>query len=215
MVSLGALRSWRLAPYRGATSSGAGGDNTPARRRLNRRLDRVGPAAGFHAPRLEIDMRMPLLCGSLVLLAACGKKEPAPAADSAAMAAPAAAAPAEATPTLDRKAMAGTWLMKASRAGSDSVILEFEMTATADSTPGSITFKGRPPVPSRLVAVEGDSMVSEAGPYPSALRKGVQVTTRSVMRMSGDMIMGTSTAHYQGGGPDSVVMLNMRGTRKP
>ena len=36
----------------------------------------------------------------------------------------------------------------------------------------------------RVVAVAGDSIMTEAGPYPSALRKGDKVTTRSVMRFS-------------------------------
>lgn len=158
-------------------------------------------------------MRLPIASVSLVLFAACSKPAEQPPADASAMAAPTAAPTA--APALDRAAMAGTWNMQARRAGSDSVILEFEMTTTADTTPGSVTFKGRPPIPSRIIATEGDSIVSESGPYESALRKGVQVRTRAVMRMKGDTLMGTSTAHYTGGGPDSVVVLDLRGTRKP
>jgi hypothetical protein len=39
------------------------------------------------------------------------------------------------------------------------------------------------PVPVRVVAVAGDSIVTDAGPYQSFVRKGVRVTTRTVSRL--------------------------------
>ena len=43
----------------------------------------------------------------------------------------------------------------------------------------------------------GDSIITDAGPYESVLRKGVQVNTRVVSRLRGDKLVGTTTAHYR------------------
>ncbi|MBK6782150.1 MAG: hypothetical protein IPG75_21875 [Gemmatimonadetes bacterium] len=67
--------------------------------------------------------------------------------------------------------------------------------------------------PVRVIAVDGDSIVTEAGPYDSALRPGTMVTTRSVMRLVGDKLVGTAAAHYDGTPADSVVQLSTEATR--
>jgi hypothetical protein len=65
-----------------------------------------------------------------------------------------------------------------------------------------------------VLLVDGDSVVAEAGPFESALRPGVMVTTHTVARLEGDMLTGTLVAHYGGTGPDSVLRGRIQGTRK-
>jgi hypothetical protein len=141
---------------------------------------------------------------ALAVVAACApKEEPA---DTTAMAAPAAASIALAD-------VAGTWSLRIMPADRDTTILTAELVASADPTAWTITFPGRPAVPMRPT-VDGDSIMTEAGPYESALRKGVQVTTRGVMRMVNGELVGTTTGHYQGGGADSVAQFRTVGTKK-
>lgn len=147
-------------------------------------------------------MRAIALGCCLTLLAGCSGSEGKPADNAASGAAPA-------TPL---EAVAGKWTMHTMGPTSDSVLLTFELVASADPTGWSFRFPGREPVPVRIVAAEGDSVVSEAGPYESALRPGVQVTTRSVMRLKDGELVGTTEAVYAGG-PDSVLMLRTHGVR--
>jgi hypothetical protein len=72
---------------------------------------------------------------------------------------------------------------------------------------------GRDSIPVRVVAVEGDSLVAEMGPFPSVLREGVMVTTRMVNRVENGMLTGAMNASYAGGGADSVATFRVRGTR--
>ena len=51
-------------------------------------------------------------------------------------------------------------------------VLESEPTATADTSGWTLTFPNRKPVPVRVVAVDGDSIVTEAGPYESPPPQG-------------------------------------------
>jgi hypothetical protein len=134
----------------------------------------------------------------------CSKKEAAPAADTM------AAAP---TPMVNLADVAGTWEVKAMREGTDSVLVTYTMTATGTTDGWTINLANRPPMPAR-VTVSGDSIMIDAGPYESVLRKGVQVTTHGVARLQGGMLMGTTVAHYSAG-PDSVVNLRIEGTKKP
>src|SRR5512134_785094 len=97
----------------------------------------------------------------MLLIAACAKADK-PATE-------AAAAP-PAPPAFSLQDIAGTWSMKTFREGSDSVLLTFQMTATNSESGWSFTFPGREAVPVRVIAVAGDSVITEAGPYESALR---------------------------------------------
>jgi hypothetical protein len=111
--------------------------------------------------------------------------------------------------------VAGKWRVKAMTEAGDSV-LGFVMTATADSSGWTNAYPNRrAPVPMRVVAVAGDSIVTEAGPYESVLRKGTQVRTHTVLRRQGDRLVGTTTARYQTTGPDTVRRFHMEGTRMP
>jgi hypothetical protein len=139
----------------------------------------------------------------LLALAACGPKEQ-PAADTAAMAV---------TPTIALADVAGTWTARVMPEIGDSTVLTYELVASADPTAWTITFPGRPPVAVRPT-VDGDSIMTEAGPYESALRKGVQVTTNAVMRLVNGELVGRTHAHYQSAGPDSVAYFRMVATKK-
>ncbi|MEW5916485.1 MAG: hypothetical protein AB1762_08775 [Gemmatimonadota bacterium] len=141
---------------------------------------------------------------TLAALVACGPKEQP--ADTTAAAAPAAAA-------IALSDVAGTWTANVMGQDSDSVLLTYEMVASADPTGWTITFPGRPPVPVRPTA-DGDSIMTEAGPYESALRKGQQVTTRGVFRLVNGELIGTTVAHYQTSGADSVATFRSRATKK-
>lgn len=156
-------------------------------------------------------MRTLSLCSGLLLLAACSKPEAKVATDTA-MAMPMGAG-AAATP-ISMAAVAGKWTMQTMKAGSDSVLLTYELNLTADGAGSTITFPNRPPLPMRLVAA-GDSLIGDVGPYESALRKGVQVNTHTVMRLSGSELVGAGQARYSVAGPDSLLDLHMKGTRAP
>lgn len=154
-------------------------------------------------------MRRFALCCCVVVLAGCAKPEQQAAKDSAAaLAAGATAAP------IALADVAGKWAMKTTREGSDSVLVSYEMIAGADANGWSINFPNRQPLPVRVLAVEGDSIVTEAGPYESVLRKGIQVSTHSVLRLQGGRVVGTTVARYSAGA-DSVVYLRTEGTRAP
>jgi hypothetical protein len=109
---------------------------------------------------------------------------------------------------------AGTWALRAMPESSDSVLVAFDLVATADTTTWTWNFPGRDPVPTRILQVAGDSVVTETGPYSSALRKGVMVTTRAVSRLQDGKMVGTFVAHYTTTGPDSVLRGRIEGTRK-
>lgn len=150
--------------------------------------------------------------GFLILLVgvvACRPAADQPAADTTASVAPPAPAP------LALADLAGTWDMKTMAEGSDSVLVTFELMATADTAGWMQHFAGRDPIPMRVLAVNGDSVVTETGPFESVLRPGVQVTTHSVMRLQDGRLVGTTIARYKTSGPDSVVRIRTEGTRRP
>ena len=152
-------------------------------------------------------MRRILLSLALVGVAACAKKDSPPAADSSAMTTPPA-------PTMNLANMAGTWNMQVMPQDRDTVLLNYVITATGTTEGWTLTFPGRDPIPMRITQVAGDSIVSDAGPYESALRKGVQVNTTTVNRMQGNTLVGTTVARYTAG-PDTVLYLRQRGTKAP
>ncbi|MEJ7812107.1 MAG: hypothetical protein WKG32_16965 [Gemmatimonadaceae bacterium] len=113
-------------------------------------------------------------------------------------------------------AVAGRWNVKVMPAGSDSVMLTQVLTAMADTAGWMMVFPDSKPIPLRIVAVAGDSIVTEAGPYSSVLRKGVRVRTRGVFRLRGETLVGMTVATYEyTPGPDSVFRFRTEGTRAP
>jgi len=136
------------------------------------------------------------------LLAACAKPDAPP---------PAVPAPPAAVNLAD---FAGTWTSQVMAEGNDSVLVTNTIVATADPAGWTLTLPGRAPMALR-VSTSGDSVVAEVGPYESVLRPGVQVSTRSAMKLEGGMLVGMTVAQYAGGGADSVRVLRTRGTRNP
>lgn len=95
---------------------------------------------------------------------------------------------------------AGVWPNHYMIGPRDSVIATIVVTVSDDGKTWSMQFSDRPPIPVRVVATGGDSVVTEAGPYPSAKRPGQSVTLlHSVSHFSGDRMTGTFEAHYSGG----------------
>ena len=165
-------------------------------------------------------MRHVAFFSCLAVLAACAKTDKQPAADvsaappadtSMAAAAP-APAPAMAAP-LALSDLAGKWTIHASKPGTDSVLVTFEMIATGDKSGWTFNMPKRKPIPVRVVTVGGDSIVTQAGPYESVLRKGVQVTTDNTLRLKDGKLVGKTVAHYKTTKPDSVIELQVEGTR--
>jgi hypothetical protein len=147
------------------------------------------------------------MTSSCVVLLACGgetqQEDVAPATEAPAI------APAASISLAD---VAGTWSVRGMPENSDSTIITFEMNTTASTEGWTMVFEGRPPVPVQVLAVEGDSIVTHAGPYESTLRPGTNVTTHSVFRMQNGTMVGTTTATYSTG-PDSVLMVRTEATR--
>lgn len=140
----------------------------------------------------------------LPVLFACSKTE-TPAADTTAAAPAAAPAPMN---------VAGNWSVKVMPADKDTVLLTYTMVATNDKTGWKLTLPNRPTMEPRMVSMDNDSIVLDNGPYESVLRNKVKVWTHSSMHMEGDKLVGTTAAHYDKKGPDSVVMLRTEGTRQ-
>ena len=91
------------------------------------------------------------------------------------------AAPAPAP--IDLKTVAGKYAFTGKNEAGDTTLVTYELNATADTTGWTITFPNRAPIAQRIIAVAGDSIVTEAGPYSSQIYKGVQVRTRTVSRL--------------------------------
>lgn len=156
----------------------------------------------------------------LAALAACAKTDKQPAADvsaappadtSMAAAAP-APAPAMAAP-LALSDLAGKWTVRGTKPGTDSTIVTYDLIATGENTGWTANFPKRKPIPIRVVAIAGDSLVTQSGPYESVLRKGVQVTTDNTIRLKDGKLVGRTVAHYKTTKPDSVIELQLEGTR--
>lgn len=109
---------------------------------------------------------------------------------------------------------AGNWTVNVMPEAKDTVLLTYSLEMTGDKTGWKLTLPGREAMEPRVVSMDNDSVVVENGPYSSALRKNVMVTTHSSMHMEGDKLVGMTTARYNTNGADSVVMLRTTGTRQ-
>jgi hypothetical protein len=152
------------------------------------------------------------VCVCAAVLAGCAKKDDA-AVDTTADTAAVTTAP---TPTpVNLADVAGKWNMRSvPTSGTDTTTTNSVMTATSNTSGWTRTFPGRAPLPMRI-SVDGDSIMAETGPYPSVRRKGVQVTTNSVMRLEGGNLVGRTTSHFQVKTADSVLVSTITGTRAP
>jgi hypothetical protein len=151
--------------------------------------------------------RFAILCYCAAAVVGCAKTETK---------APAAAAVTPPPPSPIALAdVAGKWSVKGMNEAKDTTIVTYQLTATADTSGWTITFPNRKPIPAHVAAVAGDSVVIDAGPYESALRKGVQVTTHGMFRLQDGKMVGLTVAHYKTTNPDSVRHIPTEGTRAP
>ena len=90
------------------------------------------------------------------------------------------------------------WETKTMAGPKDSVVTSSVLEATADGKGWQLKLANSPTaIPVRVITTGGDSMVTEAGPFPSVLRPGQTVTTlRTVEHMKGNKLTGTIEAHY-------------------
>jgi hypothetical protein len=158
-------------------------------------------------------MRFVALLGCAALLIGCTKAEDRSvgAASTTDSVATSSAGRAEAG-TLSLSDVAGTWKIRSTNPDGSKPV-ETEIRATADTSGWIMTGPDRKPIPVRVIAVAGDSVITEAGPYGSFVVKGAQVTTRTVYRLQGDKLTGTTEARYKVGGRDSVAQRRNEGTR--
>ena len=99
-----------------------------------------------------------------------------------------------------QKGAAGTWNGKTMMGPKDSVVATYTLTINADGKTASMKFANRDAIPARVVAMGGDSVVTEMGPYASVLRAGETVNLlRTVAHVKGDMMTGTFEGRYAKG----------------
>ena len=109
--------------------------------------------------------------------------------------------------------VAGTWSFESSvknTAGQDTVVTS-EVTVSADAKTWVTHLAGRDPIPTRIVAMAGDSVVTESGPFASVARPGQKVRTVEVFHFKGNDAWGTIEARYSN---RDVVKGTMKGKRK-
>jgi hypothetical protein len=125
----------------------------------------------------------------------------------------AAMAPAP-TATLNLSDLAGSWNVRVLNENGDSTLATYTLQATGEPSGWTMTFPDGQPIPLR-VTVDADSIIYDAGPYESPIRKGVQTTTQGAGRLVDGRLIGTFTAHYAVSAPDSVLRGRLEGTRNP
>jgi hypothetical protein len=151
-------------------------------------------------------------CCTAFALVGCAKSDETTTDTAAGTASATTAAPAEIT----LADIAGKWNLRAvPESGADTTPTLSELNISTDTAASTMTFPNRPPVKTRLVTIGGDSIVTEAGPYPSVRRKGVQVTTHAVLHLRDGKLVGNTVARYKTTGPDSVLRLRTEATRAP
>lgn len=157
--------------------------------------------------------RLACFCCAAILVA-CGKPKAPPASDTTAAAPTATATKPESQAAVSLTDIAGKWKLR-TMDGAGGNVVESGLTATADTSGWSLTRPNGKTIPVRVVAVAGDSIITEAGPYESAIRKGVQVRSRMVLRLQGGKLVGTNEARYALKGGDSVALRPAEATRAP
>jgi hypothetical protein len=106
--------------------------------------------------------------------------------------------------------VAGTWDGTFTMGPRDSAIATFVLTATPDGTGWTLLLPGHTPHPTRVVAIAGDSIVTETGPYASTRRPGQTVTTRMILHVTGDAMSGSFVAHYSSGDSQGKIAAKRR-----
>jgi hypothetical protein len=154
--------------------------------------------------------RIALASSTILLVAACAKKEE-PVKDTAAAMTP---APAPA-PSLALADVAGKWQFASiPMAGKDTTPTKYILTATADSAGWTLAFPDKQVVPLETV-VSGDSVTLTSQAFNSQRRKKAKVSTVTTLHLVDGKLSGVTTAHYANAGADSVMQLRSEGTRLP
>jgi hypothetical protein len=158
-------------------------------------------------------MRLLALLGCATLLVGCTKAEDrsvgAAGSTTDTMAPAGATAEAAAVSLSD---FAGTWKIHSTDEGGANPV-DTELRATADTSGWTLVGPDKKTYPVRVLAVSGDSIVTESGPRPSFVRKGTTVTTRSVYHVQGDNLTGVTEARFKVAGRDSTGQRQVQGTR--
>jgi hypothetical protein len=109
--------------------------------------------------------------------------------------------------------LAGTWNMTTTSTDpSDTFVNEYQLVI--DDAGWTLHYPDRDPVPATAV-VEGETIVTDAGPFESVRMPGTMVTTHTVFHLEGDRLVGDVTATWQTAAGDSVAQLRTEGTRAP
>ncbi len=153
-------------------------------------------------------MRFKLLASAVILVVACTKADAPPAADTSIP----MATETPVTP-ITVASIAGKWNMNVMGPSSDSVVATNVTTFSEDPAGSSFRFPGGPAIPIRNVTVSGDSITYEAGPFASAVRKGMKVSNRVAVRLLDGNVVGNVRARYQTQGADTVRQFRIVGTR--
>jgi hypothetical protein len=74
-------------------------------------------------------------------------------------------------PTISLSDFAGTWDTRATDSAG-TLVGDAKLLATSDSSGWTLTFPHQKPIPVRVVAMGGDGVVTETGPYASTRIKG-------------------------------------------
>ncbi|HMA40502.1 MAG TPA: ABC transporter substrate-binding protein [Gemmatimonadales bacterium] len=117
--------------------------------------------------------------------------------------------------TLSLADVAGRWNVRAVPETGQAVATWFVLNASADTTGWTVRYApNREPIPVRVIAVAGDSLVLESAPYLSARRPGLKAVSRDVYRLVGSRLVGYSVGRYLTS-PEVVLRLRLEGTPAP
>jgi hypothetical protein len=109
------------------------------------------------------------------------------------------------------KGAVGTWNAQTLVGPRDSVVATYVFTVAKDGKSATLKFPNHDLIPARILAMAGDSIVVEAGPYPSVLKPGLTVNKLStVAHVKGDNMTGNFVANYSNG---DVVKGKIKGAR--
>jgi photosystem II stability/assembly factor-like uncharacterized protein len=123
----------------------------------------------------------------------------------------AAAAAQQASHGIKLTNVAGIWDSK-TLGPKDSVVATTVLTTTADGKGWTMTFPKGEPIAVRVISAAGDSIVTEAGPFPSQVRPGQTVTLlHSISHYKGNEMWGTSVAQYAAG---DTLTFKVKATRR-
>ena len=151
-------------------------------------------------------MRRTVMLGLAVVFAACSKADTPPATDTVAAMPGSPAA-------VSLASFAGTWDVNVMPEGSDSVATSHVLNVT-DTAAWKLEFSDRAGADVRITGMRGDTVLGEAGPFESGVRRGVQVRTTNSFWLEDGKLRGKTTARYETTGSDTLRMFTSVGTKR-